>query len=48
MSKDKSMEKVFEEELGVIEENDGITLDDCETPGEQVKLDDFLSKNEEV
>jgi len=48
MSKDKSMEKVFEEALGVIEENDGITLEDCETPGEEVELDDFLNKDEEV
>jgi len=48
MSKDKSMEEIFEEELGVIEENDGITLDDCETPGEEVELGDFLSKDEEV
>ena len=48
MSKDKSMEEVFEEELGVIEENDGITLEDCETLGEEVELDDFLNKDEEV
>lgn len=48
MSKEKSMEKVFEEELGVVEENDGITLDDCETPGDEVELEDFFNKDKEV
>lgn len=48
MSKDKSVEKMFEDELGVIEENDGITLEDCETPGEEVEIEDFLNKNQEV
>ena len=48
MSKEKSMEKLFEEELGVVEENNGITLDDCETPGEEVELEDFFNKDKEV
>lgn len=48
MNKEKSMEKIFEEKLGVVEENDGITLDHCETPGEEVELEDFFNKHKEV
>lgn len=48
MSKKKSMEKIFEEKLGVVEENDGITLDDCETSGEEVELEDFFNMDKEV